>query len=239
MTTQSQPPSPFLYSVTTLSIHIYSNILIYRLPHNEMMNDAIETPINIQLFFVTVIKGLHVPGFIKVSQLVKHLKHITHQSHHHTGQRLLLDTKQKQNKSKAACQSLSVSTAWLSAQSSMSRYLLQCVGWVEDGRAGTARGRGGGLGAARGSASAWALHSQALFITEAKLGQQLLVPIHCQLTHGEGTGKGPERGEKRGIEVVWGCVYPCHKNGGSGPNRQWRGSGTLPRKIYCALICSL
>lgn len=36
---------------------------------------------------------MFIPGLIQVSQLVKHFKHITHQSHDHTRQRLLLNTK--------------------------------------------------------------------------------------------------------------------------------------------------
>lgn len=38
-------------------------------------------------------KSARVPGLIQISQLVKHFKHITHQSHDHTRKRLLLNTK--------------------------------------------------------------------------------------------------------------------------------------------------
>lgn len=94
------------------------------------------------------------------------------------------------------------------AQSQLMWYLLQGVGRVEDCRAGAAGGRGRGLGAARGGAGARALHSEALLVIEAQLGQQLLVPVHGHLKHGGGAVKGRSE-RKTGTEVVQSCVSPA------------------------------
>lgn len=77
----------------------------------------------------------------------------------------------------------------------MQPHLLQGVGRVKDSRAGTAGGRGWGLWAPRWSSSAWALHRQTLLVTEAQLGQELLVPIHGQLTHSREAENEPQREE--------------------------------------------
>ena len=125
-------------------------------------------------------------------------------------------------------------------KSCLTRYLLQGVGRVEDRGAGTARGWGRGLGAARRCASAGALHSQALFIVKTKLWQQLLVPIHGQLKDGAGAVTGWSERKKQTVrKVVEGCVSPATQKMQRGNPAKARGYRTLLRGINCAAIYSL